>query len=242
MAKKSTKTKLNTDPKILRNFDIYSMEKRVYDMDNSPRRSYDLFSLEKRIYDLEMGGTPGPSPSGSYTIELGTPIEGTSVTLETGKYYIFTTVYNTGLFTNASVVLGKIGSVYVQEQLGRMICIIKALNTSVSYSGAGPVSPNKYVPITVKKNGEDITAFVFGDPEFMNDDNIDATVNGIYIVATSNLSDEFTGAEVIGSFTMDISNGATDTKVYVIKATDENVTYGSNNFYYDRIVGGDIFA
>jgi hypothetical protein len=60
MAKKSTKSvKTNNDAKILRNYDIYSMEKRVHDMDNSPRRSYDLYSLEKRIYDLEVNGGGG---------------------------------------------------------------------------------------------------------------------------------------------------------------------------------------
>lgn len=239
--KKSNK-KNDETTKIIRNYDPMSLEKRLYDLDHAPQRSWDLYSIEKRIYDLEMGGAPGPSPSGSYTIELGTPIEGASVTLESGKYYIFTTVYNTGSFTNASVVFGKIGSVYIQDAIGRMICIVKTLSTNVSYSGSGPVAPNKYVPITIKKNGVDITAYVFGDPDFMNDDNIDATVNGIYMVASSNLSDEFTGAEVIGSFTMDISSTYADTKIYVIKATDENVTYGSNSFYYNRIVGGDIFA
>lgn len=60
MAKKSTKSVKNSDTKILRNYDIYSMEKRVYDMDSAKQRSYDLFSLEKRIYDLEQGGGPTP--------------------------------------------------------------------------------------------------------------------------------------------------------------------------------------
>ena len=225
--------------KIIRNYDPFSIEKRVYDMDHSPIRSYDLFSLEKRIYDLEMGGAPGPSES--YTIELGTPIEGASVTLEKNKYYIFSTVYNTGVFTNAKIVLGKSGSLYIQDEIGRMVCIIRATDTNVSFSGSGAVAPNKFVPITVKKNDVDVSAFIFGDTDFMNDDEIASSSGEIYIVATSNLSDEFTGAEVIGSFTMDISTGAVDTKIYVIKATDTTVTYGSNNFYYDRIIGGDIF-
>lgn len=60
MAKKSTKSVKNSDPKILRNYDIYSMEKRVYDMDGATQRSYDIFSLEKRIYDLEQGEGPTP--------------------------------------------------------------------------------------------------------------------------------------------------------------------------------------
>lgn len=63
MARKSTKSaKTNSDTKIIRNYDIFSMEKRVHDMDNSPRRSYDLYSLEERIYQLEKNGGGGGMP------------------------------------------------------------------------------------------------------------------------------------------------------------------------------------
>ena len=50
------------DPTIIRNYDPYSLEKRVFDMDNAPQRSWDLFSLEKRIHDLEVNGGGGSSP------------------------------------------------------------------------------------------------------------------------------------------------------------------------------------
>ena len=77
MAKKSTKSaKTNTNAKIIRNYDIFSMEKRVYDMDNSPRRSYDLYSLEERIYQLEKnGGGGGGIPQ--FNVIQG-PVESTS--------------------------------------------------------------------------------------------------------------------------------------------------------------------
>lgn len=61
--KKATnkKTSNNTE-KIIRNYDLFSMEKRVHDMDNSPRRSYDIYSLEERIYQLEKNGGGGSMP------------------------------------------------------------------------------------------------------------------------------------------------------------------------------------
>lgn len=95
MAKKSTKSvKTNNDAKILRNYDIYSMEKRVYDMDNSPRRSYDLYSLEQRIYDLEQGGGPTPpTPVPTVTDEIkrivGDSNSGSATIKYTGKYVIW---------------------------------------------------------------------------------------------------------------------------------------------------------
>ena len=62
-------------------------------------------------------------------------------------------------------------------------------------------------------------------------------------MATSDLSEEFTGADVIGSFLMGITAaGAGDTKVYVIKATDTTISYNSKTIYYNRLVGGDIFV
>lgn len=93
MAKKSTKSvKTNNDAKILRNYDIYSMEKRVHDMDNSPRRSYDLYSLEKRIYDLEQGGGPTPpTPTATDIIKrvVGSSNSGSATIKYTGKYVIW---------------------------------------------------------------------------------------------------------------------------------------------------------
>lgn len=76
MAKtKNTATK-NSAPVIVRNTDINSLEKRVYDMDGAKIRNYDLFSLEKRIYDLEQGGTPGPTPP--------TPVEAVTISNHSG--------------------------------------------------------------------------------------------------------------------------------------------------------------
>lgn len=59
----------NNAATIQRGYNLNTLEKRVYDMDHSPRRSYDLFSLEKRIYNLEMNGGGG---GGGATIKMGT--------------------------------------------------------------------------------------------------------------------------------------------------------------------------
>lgn len=129
MAKKSTKSvKTNNDAKILRNYDIYSMEKRVHDMDNSPRRSYDLYSLEQRIYDLEQGGgptPPTPTPTATDIIKriVGDNLSGSATIKYTGKYVIWlvldssyinsyrfkindvdaTSILATGVLTHASI-------------------------------------------------------------------------------------------------------------------------------------------
>lgn len=82
--KKSNK-KNDETPKIIRNYDPMSLEKRLYDLDHAPQRSWDLYAMEKRIYDLEQGGSPTPPTpveslvkfgrengdvlSGSYTFE-----------------------------------------------------------------------------------------------------------------------------------------------------------------------------
>ena len=58
---KKTATK-NATPVIVRNTDMNSLEKRVFNMDGAKIRSYDLFSLEKRIYDLEKNGGGGGLP------------------------------------------------------------------------------------------------------------------------------------------------------------------------------------
>lgn len=57
---KKTATK-NATPVIVRNTDINSLEKRVFNMDGAKIRNYDIFSLEKRIYDLEVNGGGGGS-------------------------------------------------------------------------------------------------------------------------------------------------------------------------------------
>lgn len=59
--KKSNK-KNDETPKIIRNYDPMSLEKRLYDLDHAPQRSWDLYSLEKRIYDLEINGGGGTMP------------------------------------------------------------------------------------------------------------------------------------------------------------------------------------
>lgn len=232
----------DSTPTIIRNYDLQSMDKRLRNMEGDTviPRNYDIFSMEERIHQLEVNG--GAGNVASYKIKLGTAITGASVTLETGKFYIFTTVYNTGNFTNANIVLGKKGSLYVKDEIGRMVCIIKATNTAVSFSGSGDVAPNKYIPIVIEKNGEDITSFFFGDFDFTSGASISAAENQRFIVATSDLNETFTGAEVEGSFVMSISESFTDTKVYVIKATADTITYGNKTIYYDRIIGGDIFA
>lgn len=62
MARKNTATK-STAPVVARNFDIPSLEKRVYNMDSAKMRNYDIFSLEKRIHNLEQNGaSPTPTP------------------------------------------------------------------------------------------------------------------------------------------------------------------------------------
>lgn len=70
--KKSNK-KNDETPKIIRNYDLMSLEKRLYDLDHSPQRSWDLYAMEKRIYDLEINGGGGGSTSklksGTFTTE-----------------------------------------------------------------------------------------------------------------------------------------------------------------------------
>lgn len=237
---KKTAAKSAGDPKIIRNFDEFSLEKRVFNMDHAKNRSWDIYSIEKRIYELEKNG--GGGGSSTYKVKLGTAITGTNVTLEKDKFYLFSSVYNTGSFTNADIVLGKKGSLYIKDEIGRMICIIRATNTSVSFSAGGDVAPNKFVPITIEKNGEDITAFVFGSFEFSTGTSISSAKNERYVVATSDLSETFTGAEVEGTVDMGITTGAADTKIYIIKATGDTISYGNKSIYYDRLVGGDIFA
>ena len=75
MPRKKAVKKKNTEEKIIRNYDPFSMEKRIYNLDQAPQRSYDLYSMEKRIYDLEINGGGGKSLLKGYTIP----------TLETGK-------------------------------------------------------------------------------------------------------------------------------------------------------------
>lgn len=237
---KKTASVTSTAPKT-RGIDLQEVEARVTALDKAKRRSYDIFDIEQRVYNLEKnGGTPGPSPSAAYTIELGTAVKGAAVTLVKDGFYIFTTVYNMGLFTNASIALGKIGSVYIDEQIGRMCCIIKANNTSVSYSGSGDVSPNIYVPIVIKKNGTEVAPFAYGDPEFST--SVTAVVGGIYLIIANKSETSITGADVITSFDMEISAGvATDSTVYLVKATDTTIARGTDTIYINRVIGGDVF-
>ena len=238
---KKTASVTSTAPKT-RGIDLQEVEARVTALDKAKRRSYDIFDIEQRVYNLEKnGGTPGPSPSGTYTIELGTAVKGGSVTLVKGGFYVFTTVYNTGAFTNAFITLGKSGSVYVDGNIGRMCCIVKTTDTAVSFSGTGPVSPNIYAPIVMKKNGTDVTPFVYGDAVFGT--SVTAVKDAIYLIIASKSATPITGATVISSFDMEISSEvATDSTIYLVKATDTTIARGTDTIYVNRVIGGDVFA
>ena len=53
------KKNVETPATIVRDLNPLALEKRVFNMDNSPRRSWDLFSLEERIHQLEVNGGGG---------------------------------------------------------------------------------------------------------------------------------------------------------------------------------------
>lgn len=69
MARK--KKSVETPVTIVRDLSPLALEKRVFNMDNSPRRSWDLFALEERIHQLEVNGGGASSPvkfdSGTFT-------------------------------------------------------------------------------------------------------------------------------------------------------------------------------
>lgn len=241
MAKaKKTASVTSTAPKT-RGIDLQEIEARVTALDKAKRRSYDIFDIEQRVYNLEKGGTPGPSPAGAYTIELGTAVKGGSVTLVKGGFYVFTTVYNTGAFTNAFITLGKSGSIYVDGNIGRMCCIVKTTDTAVSFSGTGPVAPNIYVPIVMKKNGTEVTPFVYGDAVFGT--SVTAVKDAIYLIIAAKSETPITGADVIASFDMEISESvATDSTIYLVKATDTTIARGTDTIYVNRVIGGDVFV
>lgn len=234
---KKTATK-SANPVIIRNFDIPSLEKRVYNMDKSKMRNYDIFSLEKRIHDLETGGV-SPSPVGSYTLEIGEAIEGTTVTLEKDASYLFSTVYNSGYFTNANLEGGTIGSVVTIDELGRALAIIRATGTSVSYSNGGVITPNKFVKFILKKNNEVVKSIEFADLTFSNGASISANVGEYYLVMTTSESN-FTGADVIGHYSIGITTTATQSYIYVVKATAETISQGSNTLYYNKLRIGEV--
>ena len=229
----------STAPKT-RGIDVQEVEARVTALDKAKRRSYDIFDIEQRVYNLEKNGST-PGPSASYTIELGEAVKGASVTLVKDGFYIFTTVYNTGVFTNASISLGKGGSVYIDGDIGRMCCIIQANNTSVSFSGAGDVAPNIYKPIVMKKDGVAVTTLAYGSPTFGT--SVTAVVGGIYLIIANKSATALTGAEVLASYDMEISSGvATDSTIYLVKATDTTIARGTDTLYINRVIGGDVFA
>ncbi len=233
---KKTATKSAT-PEIVRSLDIPSLENRVYNMDGAKIRNYDLFSLEKRIYDLEMGG--GPSPEASYTLELGNAIEGTSVTLEKDGCYLFSTVYNSGSFSNANVEGGTVGVVVNIDELGRALAIIRANAANVGYSNGGAITPNKFVPLILKKNNEVVKSFEFADFTFSNGASISASVDDYYLVLTTS-EYAFVGADVIGHYSMGITTEATQSYIYVIKATADTISQGSNTLYYNKLRIGEV--
>lgn len=238
MARKKTATK-NATPVIVRSLDIPSLEKRVYNMDGAKIRNYDLFSLEKRIYDLETGGAPGPSPVGSYTLEIGEAIEGTAVTLEKDACYLFTTVYNGGTFNNAIIEGGTSGIVVNIDELGRAFAIIRATASNVTYSNGGAITPNKFVPLILKKNDEVVKSFEFADLTFSNGASISANVGEYYLIMTTS-EDEFAGADVIGHYSIGITTTATQSYIYVVKATAESISQGSNTLYYNKLRVGEV--
>lgn len=55
------KKNAETPVTIVRDLNPLALEKRVFNMDNSPRRSWDLFALEERIFQLEKNGGGGGS-------------------------------------------------------------------------------------------------------------------------------------------------------------------------------------
>lgn len=91
--KKSNK-KNDETPKIIRNYDPMSLEKRLYDLDHAPQRSWDLYAMEKRIYDLEQSGgptPPTPTPTATDIIKrvVGDSDSGSATIKYTGKYVIW---------------------------------------------------------------------------------------------------------------------------------------------------------
>ena len=100
MATKKTTTKKKTrdaQPQIIRNYDPMSMEKRVFDIDHSPRRSWDLFALEERIHQLEVNGGGGGTSFPYYETDDGKI--GLMVIDENNKFGVF---YFKGVSISAS--------------------------------------------------------------------------------------------------------------------------------------------
>lgn len=113
MARKKKSVEETTEKTILRNYDIYSLENRVYSMDKKINRSYDIYSLEKRIHDLEKGGTtptpPTPTPAVTDIIKrvVGDNDSGSATIKYTGKYVIWIILNSTFINTYGFKINGE---------------------------------------------------------------------------------------------------------------------------------------
>ena len=94
--------------------------------------------------------------NGDFPIDLesNNTVETTSVqtiTLEKGYHYLFTTIYSSGQFTNATIEAGN-SRVFNQDGYDRTIYVISTQDAEVTYTARGGIDSNKYIKFRIKKD------------------------------------------------------------------------------------------
>lgn len=168
---------------------------------------------------------------GEYTIEQGDTYSTNTATISvtSGKYYLFTTVYGGNSFTGAKIMVGNTSPIYVTSGIGRTGCIIKATNDTVTYSRTGNVSANEYTELEITNDSG-----VASEASWRNGTSITSQAGERYFLA---LADGETG-DIVGAETLvehklvdTVSNG---TRFLIVKATGNTISLNNNNSFNYR--------
>lgn len=169
----------------------------------------------------------------------------TSITLEAGYHYLFTTIYSGGVFNAETVKEGGASRVFKTDGYDRTMFIISTNSTNVTYNRTGSIDSNKYIKFRIKKGEEYADDLVFKNTidtafEVSNSPTLNLEAGKYYMITyKASLPPNLTGATPICYAYL----GETDAKKsisMIIKADADTITIADYNtsysyFYYQKL-------
>ena len=208
--------------------------------------AYEGNNLEDWAYVIGIKYKGGSGAGGGVPadIEPGTETTTSTATFSAtkGKMYMFSTVYHSGTFTGAEIIWGDVNYKYIDSGLGRVCCIIRATDDTITYTnqfGNGHI----FYEFDIKQGSEvindtvpKVTGLVYA--QFSTE--FETVKDGVYLIIglAQSTSTTITGGEVILSSVL--APSAPNVNM-IVRATGEKIGYSVGGYYIRLSITPDVF-